>query len=62
MEPNRDSIFAPAIPIDIHGVKLLRQTSDAKLAELGVASWPLSVFFPIFWFFITFQWHIELGF
>ncbi|XP_010455427.1 PREDICTED: uncharacterized protein LOC104737029 [Camelina sativa] len=41
MELNLDSIFAPAVPNEIHGIKLLRQTSDAKLAELGVASWPL---------------------
>ncbi|CAA7033231.1 unnamed protein product [Microthlaspi erraticum] len=41
MELNYDSIFAPAIPIDIHGMKILRQPSDAKLAELGVASWPI---------------------
>ncbi|XP_006286584.2 uncharacterized protein LOC17884415 [Capsella rubella] len=27
-------------PIDIHGVKILRQASDAKLAQLGVSSWP----------------------
>ncbi|XP_010421948.1 PREDICTED: uncharacterized protein LOC104707317 [Camelina sativa] len=41
MELNHDSIFAPAVPNEIHGIKLLRQTSDAKLAELGVVSWPL---------------------
>lgn len=48
MELNSDLIFSPAIPSEIHGVKLLRQTSDVKLAELGVTSWPLSVFFPIY--------------
>ncbi|XP_056861945.1 uncharacterized protein LOC108846318 isoform X1 [Raphanus sativus] len=41
MEPNCDSVFAPAIPTDIHGVKILKQPSDAKLVELGVASWPI---------------------
>ncbi|CAF2125092.1 hypothetical protein HID58_010557 [Brassica napus] len=41
MEPNCDSVFAPAIPTDIHGVKILRKPSDAKLVELGVASWPV---------------------
>ncbi|CAL9232296.1 unnamed protein product [Arabidopsis halleri] len=41
MELNGDSIFSPAIPSEIHGVKLLRQTSDVKLVELGVTSWPL---------------------
>lgn len=44
MELNYDLIFAPDIPTDIHGIKILRQPSDAKLAELGVASWPMSVF------------------
>ncbi|OAP00895.1 hypothetical protein AXX17_AT4G11530 [Arabidopsis thaliana] len=47
MELNHDSIFAPEVPTEIHGVKVMRQTSDAKLAELGVTSWQLSVFFPI---------------
>ncbi|CAH2070885.1 unnamed protein product [Thlaspi arvense] len=41
MEPNCDLIFAPAIPTDIHGIKILRQPSDSKLAELGVTSWPI---------------------
>ncbi|KAF8105927.1 hypothetical protein N665_0151s0020 [Sinapis alba] len=41
MEPNCDSVFAPAIPTDIHGIKILKQPSDAKLVELGVASWPI---------------------
>ncbi|XP_010437320.1 PREDICTED: uncharacterized protein LOC104721104 [Camelina sativa] len=27
-------------PINIHGVKILRQASDSKLAQLGVSSWP----------------------
>ncbi|ESQ38537.1 hypothetical protein EUTSA_v10029048mg [Eutrema salsugineum] len=35
-----ESSFASAIPTEIHGVKILRQASDAKLAQLGVASWP----------------------
>lgn len=43
MEPNCDSIFTPAIPTEIHGIKILKQPSDAKLTELGVASWPMSV-------------------
>ncbi|VVB08708.1 unnamed protein product [Arabis nemorensis] len=41
MEPNCDSIFAPAIPTEILGIKILKQPSDAKLTELGVASWPI---------------------
>ncbi|CAH8303170.1 unnamed protein product [Eruca vesicaria subsp. sativa] len=41
MEPNFDLVFAPAIPTDVHGVKILRQPSDTKLVELGVASWPI---------------------
>ncbi|CAE6130899.1 unnamed protein product [Arabidopsis arenosa] len=28
------------IRTEIHGVKILRQASDTKLAQLGVASWP----------------------
>lgn len=35
------------IPTEIHGVKILRQASDTKLAQLGVASWPKSVTFSI---------------
>ncbi|CAH2070883.1 unnamed protein product [Thlaspi arvense] len=38
--PPSDSNLASVIPIEIHGVKILRQASDTKLAELGVASWP----------------------
>ncbi|EOA23000.1 hypothetical protein CARUB_v10003747mg [Capsella rubella] len=41
MELNRDSSFALAVSTEIHGIKIFKQTPDAKLAELGVASWPL---------------------
>ena len=61
MELNHDSIFAPEVPTEIHGVKVMRQTSDAKLAELGVTSWQLSVFFPILLisFFYLYKFHFD---
>ncbi|KAF2577874.1 hypothetical protein F2Q68_00002251 [Brassica cretica] len=38
----KEAIVSPSDsnPIEIHGVKILRQPSDSKLAQLGVSSWP----------------------
>uniref|UniRef100_A0A1J3E164 (S)-ureidoglycine aminohydrolase cupin domain-containing protein n=1 Tax=Noccaea caerulescens TaxID=107243 RepID=A0A1J3E164_NOCCA len=40
VSPSDDSDFDSAIPTEIHGVKIFRQASDTKLAQLGVATWP----------------------
>ncbi|KFK32003.1 hypothetical protein AALP_AA6G187400 [Arabis alpina] len=47
LNPKETTISASEFASEIHGVKILHQPSDTKLAQLGVASWPKSVPFSI---------------